>query len=86
MVKAFIVSAALAAASIASVAQAASLKQDPLFGCVLQASGTLGLGSPDDAGAIAEGAVPVGFVAGRTGTSKITGKSKSSVLSTTRPK
>lgn len=83
MVNALLVSAAFAAASIASVAQAASLKQDPLYGCELQTTGVLALGSADDAGAIT-GAVPVGFVAGRTGKSSITGKSKSSALSTTR--
>ncbi|PWN21631.1 hypothetical protein BCV69DRAFT_298632 [Microstroma glucosiphilum] len=79
MVNALVFSAALAAASIATVAQAASLKQDPLFGCVSQASGTLSLGTPDDSDAI-----PAGFVAGRTGKSRITGTSGNSVLSTTR--
>lgn len=83
MVNALILSAAFAAASVASVAQAASLKQNPLYGCELQTTGVLALGTPDDSGAIT-GAVPVGFVAGRTGKSSITGKSKNSALSTTR--
>ncbi|PWN21632.1 hypothetical protein BCV69DRAFT_298633 [Microstroma glucosiphilum] len=87
MVKAILVSAALAAASIASVAQAASLKQDPLFGCDFAGatSGPLGLGAPAEDGTISSDTIPAGFVAGRTGKSRITGTSKNSALSTTRP-
>lgn len=75
MVKGFIASAALAAASIASVAQAASLKQDPLIGCEYYRDGYLSLDS----------VTPLGFVAGHTEKSLVTGKKDNSVLDSTRP-
>ncbi|PWN21630.1 hypothetical protein BCV69DRAFT_176460 [Microstroma glucosiphilum] len=77
MVKAIIVSAALAAASIASVAQAASLKQNPLFGCEGMNSGLLTLGADADEN--------LGFVAGHTEKSLITGKKSNAVLDSKRP-
>jgi hypothetical protein len=78
MVKGFIASAALAAASIASVAQAATLKQNPLFGCTRSTYGLLYLGADSD--------VNLGFVAGHTEKSLVTGKKDNSVLDTFRPK